>query len=158
MAKPKKKSRARASELLKRRERREKNLENCNLHHLNPTSRIPRLVAELKIDQAAILEKIGLSEEELLDKIWATKIVNCRIHDAWHTLFSNMFAWEAVKQIKLWANAELTDFAIGLRNDQRGAWNTLFGSYRSPREAIEVIKSDWWPEYPPPKDKLEGDA
>lgn len=156
LAKPKRKRQARASEILKRQERRQKNLESCNLHHLNPTSRIPRLIAELRAYPEA-LQKTGLSEEELLDKIWATKIVDCRIHEAWHTLFSNMFSWEAVKQIRLWANAELTDFVIGLRDDQRAAWNMLFGSYRSPREAIEVIKMEWWPEYPPLKEKLGGE-
>ena len=109
-----------------------------NFHHLNPSSRVPEL-----------LKKLGNPPQPLIKKIYKKKLVDAKKHDAWHRLFSNMFAWEAVRQIELWATPEPDDFKIYLSLKQRAAWNILFGSQLSPREAIEIIKRDWWPEYPP---------
>lgn len=147
-----KKHKRRDTEIEKRKERQQQKLNNSNLHHFNPTSRIPRFLAEIQPNLSAILEKTGLSEKELIDKIYSVKIVEIRIHDAWHELFSNMFAWQAVEQIKLWSASDLSDFRVFINDERRKAWNTVFGSECLPREAIEIIKADWWPEYPPVAD------
>lgn len=145
-----KKHKRRDSEIEKRRERQERKLDNSNLHHYNPTSRIPRFLAEkIRPSLPAILKETGWSEKELIDKIYAVRIVKIRIHNAWHQLFSNMFAWQAIQQIKLWSAPDLNDFRVFIDDERRKAWDTVFGAQCTPREAIEIIKTDWWPEYPP---------
>lgn len=143
----------RDSEIEKRKERQQQKLDNSNLHHYNPTSQIPRFLAEkIRPNLPAILKETGWTEKELIDKIYAVKIVVKKIHDAWHELFSDMFAWKAVGQIKLWATPNLEGLGVSLNKKQANAWNTVFGSYRTPRQAIEIIKTEWWPEYPPLSD------
>lgn len=84
-----------------------------------------------------------------LKKIGATRSVDTMKHTCWHLLFSNYFAWEAIGQIKLWATEDLDDFRIHLDIKTEMAWYILFGGDASPREAMEIIKKEWWPEYPP---------
>jgi ribosome biogenesis GTPase A len=110
-----------------------------NFHHLNPSSRAPEL-----------LKNIENPPQSLIKKIYKKKLVNTEKHDAWHKLFSNMFAWEAVEQVKLWANKNLSGLKIALNFNQWHAWQRIFGANATPKEAIEIIKRDWWPEYPPP--------
>jgi len=113
-------------------------------HHLNPRSRAPELLA-----------KIREPSHELIRKIYRKKLIDDRRQVAWHMLFSNMFAWEAIEQIKLWANEKLDGFKIALNFRQIHAWRTVFGENATPKEAIEIVKRDWWPEFPPIKDILK---
>ena len=108
-------------------------------HHLIPRSRREDLKRLLRIGDDEFKELIG--------KIDATREVNSMIHDCWHMLFSNYFAWEAIKQIKLWANDDLSGFRIFLDIKLRMAWYIVFGGEVSPKRAIELIKKDWWPEW-----------
>lgn len=108
-------------------------------HHLNPRSRIKDLVK--------LLGARGISGAAL-KKIGATRSTDTMKHNCWHLLFSNYFAWEAIEQIKLWATDDLDDFRIHLNMETKMAWYILFGGNASPKEAIETIKKEWWPEYP----------
>ncbi|MBU1180001.1 hypothetical protein KJ885_03585 [Patescibacteria group bacterium] len=110
-----------------------------NRHHLNPGSR--------KDDVLRLLGEPN-PPHELFQKICRTKKVDSGIHDAWHRLFSNMLAWEAILQIKLWANENLSAFSVHLNRYQKTAWNKIFGPNAAPKEAIEIIEKDWWPAHP----------
>ncbi len=107
-------------------------------HHLNPRSRAPELMA-----------KERKPSNEFIKKIYRKKLIDDRQQVAWHMLFSNMFAWEAIEQVKLWANETQDGFKIALNFKQWRAWQTVFGENATPKEAIEIVKRDWWPEYPP---------
>lgn len=106
-------------------------------HHLNPKSRAPEL-----------LVGIEKPSKEFIEKIYKKKLIDDCKQVGWHALFSNMFVWEAIDQIKLWANENLDGFKIALNFKQWHAWRAVFGADATPKEAIEVIKRDWWPEYP----------
>lgn len=76
------------------------------------------------------------------------KIVEARIHRAWHTLFQtsrgiNMTPEEAIDEIKEWAFPDLSALAVALSLKKRYAWDLVFGKNTSPREAVEIIKKEW---------------
>jgi len=71
-------------------------------------------------------------------------------HHAWNTLFAFKFPWEAIERIKNWSDKSLTHLQrMLLKNNQLEAWNVLFGKNASPRQAIEIVRIDWTPPYPP---------
>lgn len=107
-------------------------------HHLNPKSRASEL-----------LVGIEKPSNEFIKKVYKKKLIDDCQQVAWHRLFSNMFAWEAIEQIKLWGNKDLSGFKVALTLRQRRAWEIIFGSGATPRQAIEIVKAEWWPEYPP---------
>lgn len=117
---------------------------NCDRHHYNPRSRISFLLSWFNIIAPS---------KEIIRKIYAVKVVDARVHACWHALFSNFFAWEAIEQIRLWSTDDLSDIKIFFKVKQKNAWQTVFGS-ATPKEAIEIIKQEWWPEYPPIEDIL----
>ncbi len=110
-------------------------------HRLNPRSRAPELIAKIKNPS-----------HELIGKIYRKKLIDDRLQVAWHMMFSNMFAWEAIEQVKLWASKTLNNFKIALNSRQWYGWKTVFGTNATPKAAIEIIKREWWPEYPPLSD------
>jgi len=96
-----------------------------NWHHIIPTSRFKRLI------------KKGIHIH-----IEIKKRVVKKVHRAWHILFANMFPHEAIEQVKKWTTDQ------GLLNKKLGrgklkSWKIIFGKNSSPREAIEIIKSQW---------------
>lgn len=107
-------------------------------HHLNPRSR-----------KKYLMEIFGIKNEDerMKKRISTTKPVAQIIHTCWHLLFYNYLAWEAIEQIKLWATNDLAGFKIFFDIKIKMAWYIVFGN-ASPKEAIEKIKKDWWPEYP----------
>lgn len=108
-------------------------------HHLNPRSRMSKLMKDLGIINPS---------NSFIKMIYGKKLIWDDIHNAWHALFSNFLAWEAIEQIKLWSDDELKSIKIYLKFKQRLAWNKIFGKNASPREAIGIIKRDWAPEFP----------
>lgn len=82
------------------------------------------------------------------DDLTNIKIVEARIHRAWHTLFqstdyTNMTPPEAIEHVKEWAYPDLSALAVTLSLKKRYAWDLVFGKNTSPREAIEIIKKEW---------------
>lgn len=76
------------------------------------------------------------------------KIVEAKIHRAWHTLFqntdyTNMIPAEAVEQVKEWAYPDLSALAVTLCLKKRHAWDLVFGKNTTPREAIKIIEKEW---------------
>lgn len=119
-----------------------------DLHHLNPQSRhndLRRMFAPFLKD---ILLSHGWTKEVFSAMISTVKIVRKDIHGAWNDLFSNMFAWEAVAQIRLWSDEDLSYRVVIINKTQEKSWNVVFGKDATPIMAIEIIKRDWWPVFP----------
>ncbi|MFH1194051.1 MAG: hypothetical protein V1661_03590 [bacterium] len=133
-----------------RKKKRNKKSAAKNLHHLNPRSRIPELICELNKKPQKFFEDLGLVKNAFINKLYTTKRMDMATHSAWHILFFNLFAWEAVALVKLWANHTLTGFAVDLDKKQRKAWDLVFGQDATPKQAVKIIKNNWWPKYPAP--------
>lgn len=78
------------------------------------------------------------------DKSWNMINKSLKDHQAFHTLFENLFPCEIVNKIR----EELTNKSGELKKNkltskQIIAWNFLFNT--SPKRAIEIIKEDWTP-------------
>lgn len=82
------------------------------------------------------------------DDLSNIKIVEAKIHRAWHTLFqnadyTNMIPVEAIEQVREWAYPDLSALAVSLSLKKRYAWDLVFGKGTTPREAIGIIKKEW---------------
>tara|TARA_B100000315_G_C14494235_1_gene549131 strand:- start:676 stop:1137 length:462 start_codon:yes stop_codon:yes gene_type:complete len=134
----------------KRKKRKRKYKNNRNRHHPNPRSRIKydltRLLKEY-FDES--IDSRGKIKKKFLEKIYITLTKNIYLHEAWHTLFDNRFAWEAIKRVEIWFSNDDVGLESYLSEKQLKAWEILFGLDADKKEVIKIIKCSWAPAYPP---------
>lgn len=133
-----------------------------NKHHLNPRSKIPELKSKiLKIIEDERKNSFFSSTERLLYSMLKqgelphrgierilrqTKRVLLTIHEAWNKIFGgDTYAWDAIKKVENFAKLGLDTFT----EDQKQAWNLLFGHSATISEVIDIIKDRWSPDFPP---------
>ncbi|MBU4421858.1 hypothetical protein L6259_00975 [Candidatus Parcubacteria bacterium] len=116
----------------------------CNRHHLLTKCRVEEY---LKQEERRLERKLNREE---IRQIRYKEHVLVVAHQAWNTLFAYKFPWEAIERIKSWSDKHLVCLQKMLLKDSYiEAWNTLFGKDAPPRQAIEIIRIDWTPPYPP---------
>ena len=69
--------------------------------------------------------------------------IDINLHEAWHTLFGNLFLDEVITLIgKLWPDksGQIQKKYLRGKDKRISAWETIFGNTRSASEAVKIIK------------------
>jgi len=140
----------------------QRNRPKYNRHHLNPRSKISDLKSKiLKIIEEERKNSFFSPTEQLLYSMLKqgeaphrglervlrqTKKVLLTVHEAWNKVFGgDIYAWDAIKRVESLAHNGLDT----LTDNQKQAWNLLFGHATSFPEVIDIIKERWSPNFPP---------